>query len=168
MKFGVLPVAEAVHAILAHSAGGLKKGRRLTVEDVASLHDKGVTSVMAARLEPDDVPEDQAAGQLVRAVSGMGCDVQAPFTGRANVYAQAAGLVVVDEPRIRAFNRIHESITIATLRPFERVSARQMLATVKIIPFAVPRKALDQALDVLKAGPLVRLQAFTAKRAGLV
>ena len=168
MKFGVLPVAEAAACILAHSTGGLKKGRKLTSEDVALLKERGVAQVMAMRLEADDVPEDEAAGQLVAAAAGAGCNVQAPFTGRANVYAAAAGLAVIDEGRLKAFNRIHESITLATLRPFERVVARQMLATVKIIPFAVPHAAVAQALALLKSGPLIRLQPFKPQQVGLV
>jgi molybdenum cofactor cytidylyltransferase len=40
---------------------------------------------------------------------------------------------------VRALNRLHESLTLATVAPFEIVEARQMLATVKVIPFAVPR-----------------------------
>ncbi|MDE2385631.1 MAG: molybdopterin-binding/glycosyltransferase family 2 protein [Alphaproteobacteria bacterium] len=168
MKFGTVPVVEAVGLILAHSAGGLKKGRKLTTDDVALLAQRGVAQVMSARLEATDVPEDEAARLLSQAVAGAACDVQAPFTGRANIYAAAPGLVLVDEARLAAFNRIHESLTLAALRNFGRVAARAMLATVKIIPFAVPRAALDQALELLKAGPLVRVQPFGAQNVALV
>ena len=64
--------------------------------------------------------------------------VAAPFTGRANIYAAAAGLAQIDATAIARLNGIDEAVTIATVAPFERVQAGQMLATIKIIPFAVP------------------------------
>jgi len=43
-------------------------------------------------------------------------------------------------------NRVDESITVAALPAWTRVQPRQMVATVKIIPFATPRPALMEAL----------------------
>ena len=58
---------------------------------------------------------------------------------------------------------------MATLAPFETVSARQMVATVKVIPFAAPRGALDRAVALAKTGgPLVTLRPFRAHKVALV
>lgn len=43
-----------------------------------------------------------------------------------------------------------------------------MVATVKVIPFAVPRSILEQALAIAGEAPLVRVEAFRRKQAGLV
>jgi len=94
--------------------------------------------------------------------------VQEPFTGRANLHAIHHGLVVVDSNRVRALNRVHESLTLATAAPFEAVEARQMVATVKIIPFAIPHGVLSEALSVIGADPLIRVEAFKHRRAGLI
>ncbi len=167
-----MPVASAQGAVLAHSvglSGGVfKKGRVLSAADVALLAASGVTKVFAARLGPDDVPEDEAARALAARICGVGASAQEPFTGRANLYSQVHGLVVVDSARVNALNRIHESITFATVAGFSLVDQRQMIATVKIIPFAVPRKVLDAALAVIAGEPLVRVDALKAKRVGLV
>lgn len=172
MIFGPTPLSSAVGAILAHGtrhrAGLFKKGRVLSPEDVAALEAAGHTSVIAACLGPDDVPEDDAARQVSIAACGSGVRAQEPFTGRANLYATASGLVVIDETRLRAINHLHESLTIATLPNFSRVSPRQMVATTKVIPFAVPRGTLDKALAIIGDAPLVRVAAFRPKRAGLV
>ena len=69
---------------------------------------------------------------------------------------------------MRALNRVHESLTLATAAPFEAVEARQMVATVKIIPFAVPRRVLSEALAVIGADPLIRVEAFKHRKAGLI
>lgn len=87
MKFGEIDVRDAQGSFLAHSvkhqSGMFKKGRQLSAEDIAALENIGVTKVFAARLEPGDVPEDEAASKVAVAISGSGAHAQEPFTGRA-------------------------------------------------------------------------------------
>jgi hypothetical protein len=68
MKFGAVPLADAIGAILAHGVkhndGVFKKGRVLSSEDVAALGRAGIARVTVARLEANDVPEDEAARLL--------------------------------------------------------------------------------------------------------
>jgi molybdenum cofactor cytidylyltransferase len=172
MIFGELPLDQAQGAILAHTvkhqAGVFKKGRVLTAADIAALGESGVRSVFAARLGHDDVPEDEAAAAVARAIAGSGALAQAPFTGRANLHAVCHGLALVDAARVRALNRLHESLTLATVAPFAVVEEREMVATVKVIPFAVPRRVLEQALAIIGDKPLVSVEAFRSKRAGLI
>ena len=172
MKFGEIAVSAAVGTVLAHSVthrGGLfKKGRVLTSGDVDLLTASGVETVFAAELEPDDVPENAAAVILARAIAGPGSEVQEPFTGRANLHAVSDGVAIVDAGRVRAVNRLDESLTVATVAPFETIGRRQLLATVKVIPFAVRRQILEEALQLIGDQPLVALRSFTPHRAGLV
>ncbi|MFW6076828.1 MAG: NTP transferase domain-containing protein [Hyphomicrobiales bacterium] len=172
MQFAEMPIAQAAGAILAHSvrhaSGTFKKGRVLDAADIETLEHSGIAHVFAARLEADDVAEDAAAGTVARALAGAGALAQAPFTGRANLHAASAGIALIDAERIRALNRLHESLTVTTVAPFEIVEDRQMLATVKVIPFAVPRPVLDRALALIAAEPLVKLAPFTAHDVGLV
>ncbi len=172
MIFGEMPVAKAEGAILAHSvkhAGGMyKKGRVLSPDDIAALEASGIATVFAARLEPGDVAEDKAAAAVAQVVGGSGTAAQAPFTGRANLHAALRGLAIVDQERVRALNRLHESLTLATVQPFAIVEQREMVATVKVIPFAVPRNVLEKALAIIGTEPLVRVAAFRNKRAGLI
>ncbi len=172
MIFGELPLDRAEGAILAHSVkhdGGMfKKGRTLTADDIALLKAAGVAQVFAAKLGADDVPEDEAAAAVAKMVGAEGTTAQAPFTGRANLHAACHGLAIVDVDRVRALNRLHESLTLATVQPFAVVEEREMVATVKVIPFAVPREVLAKALAIIGTEPLVRVAAFRDKRAGLV
>ena len=168
MKFGSIKIEKALGAILAHSAGGLKKGRVISADDVARLRERGVAEVMVARLTKSDVAEDVAAAAIVKAICGAGTEAQAPFTGRANLHAEVAGLIIVDEALLHKVNRVHEAITIATLKSCEVVLARQMLATVKIIPYAARAVALKKVLALLKGKKLVQVAAFKPKRVGLV
>jgi molybdenum cofactor cytidylyltransferase len=123
---------------------------------------------MIARLEPGDVPEDAAARRIGEAARGPHTTLSTAMTGRTNLYAAERGLVLIDAARINAINAIHESITIATLSPFERVERRQMLATIKIIPFAAPEWAVAKAEEIAQSAPLIALAPFHPKRIALV
>ena len=156
MIFGAIPIADAEGAVLAHSitATGvrMKKGRRLSRDDLPTLEEAGIAKVIAARLEDDDVDEDTAATTIARACHGPGARLQAAFTGRCNLYAESSGVVVIDKDRVDALNQIDEAVTISTLAPFELVANGQMLATIKIIPFAAPREAVERAVEIASHG----------------
>ena len=174
MRFGETPIDEAAGAILAHSwrtqGINFSKGRRLSAEDVAKLKEAGAAFIVAAQLDPDDVHEDEAATTVARALAGEGIDITAAFTGRCNHFAREAGLALIDHERIDALNELDESVTVATLPPFARVGPRQMVATVKIIPYGAPRAAVDGAVAVAKSAnhPLISVVPFKAMRVGFV
>ncbi len=171
MKFGRISLADAAGAILGHSqsagARRLKKGHVLTPADIDALTAAGVTEILAARLEAGDVPEDQAAAALAAALAGPGARVATAFTGRANLYAEAPGLALIDTAAIDAINLIDEAITVATVPAHEEVEPGQMLATVKIIPFAVPRAVLDRCLAEVR-DRRIGVAAYRPARAGLI
>lgn len=176
MRFGVLPItgaerAEAEGAILAHTlrADGvvLKKGHRLGAEDLVRLAAAGYDSVMAARLESGDVGEDVAAEALARALAGPGVRVAPAKTGRANLYAAAHGIWEIDGSRVDAINGVDEALTVATLAPMTPVRPGEMVATVKVIPFAVALETLGRTLDRAGRGA-ASVRAFRVSRVGLV
>ena len=172
MEFGEIPTADALGAVLAHSVGHangvFKKGRILTAPDIDLLAASGISKVFAARFGADDVPEDEASRAIAARICGSNVSARESFTGRANLHAEAAGIAVIDEVRVNALNRVHESLTLATASSYSLVVPGQMIATVKIIPFAVPRKDLDRALVTIGDKPLIRVADFQAKRVGLV
>src|ERR1044072_3838890 len=172
MKFGPCPTEHAEHAILAHSlrAGErlFKKGHVLSGDDLALMRSSGIREVAIARLEDGDLAEDIAAMQIAKRLAGEHVRVAAAFTGRANLFAVHDGVAVIDPVAIAAINATNESITVATLAPFVRVSQRQMLATVKIIPFAAPREAVRRIEQLLAARPAISVAPFRARRAALI
>lgn len=166
-------MAGAAGAILAHGVrqGSLsfRKGRVLSAEDLARLKDAGIAEITIARLEPGDMGEDEAAARIARAaVGGEHVRVGASFTGRANLYAQTAGLVLIDRAAIEDANAVDEAITLASLAPFAKVSAGQMLATIKIIPFAAPEASVAAVEKKLTAQPAIRIAPFQQKQVALI
>lgn len=172
MEFGPVPVQAALGAILAHSlrVGDVmfRKGRRLSASDIEQLAGAGFAEVTVARLSDADVGEDEAAARIARAIAAGGLRVGAAFTGRVNLHALADGLVRLDADAIAALNGIDEAITVATLMPYERVEAGQMIATVKIIPFAAPRAAVENAERLLQDRSAVAVTPFSPRRVALI
>jgi molybdenum cofactor cytidylyltransferase len=173
MRFGEVPLGEAAGAVLAHSlrlgATVLKKGRVLSPADIETIAAAGLDHVVAARLDPGDLREDAAADRVAAALAGENIAAAAAFTGRANLFAEARGLLVFDRDRLDRLNLVDEAVTLGTLPPFAVVEPRQMVATVKIIPFAVPAAAVERAASFAAGGgPLLRVAAFVPRRVALI
>jgi molybdenum cofactor cytidylyltransferase len=173
MQFGRFPVAGATGAILAHGVrqGDLsfRKGRILSLGDVQALKDAGISDITIAWTEPGDVPEDKAAARIAAAAAAKDGSVRigAAFTGRVNLYAETAGLALIDAAAIQAANAQDEAITLATLQPFAKVAAGQMLATIKIIPFAAHETGVT-AVEMTLAASAIRVAPFLPRKVALI
>jgi molybdenum cofactor cytidylyltransferase len=158
MWFGELNTADALGCVLAHSvklAGKrVSKGTQLTQLLIDSLLAEGISTVVVARLEADDVEENVAAMAVAEALCGDGLRVDKAHTGRVNIFASVDGLLCVDRPSIVALNSIDESLTFATLAENTRVLKGRMVATSKIITYAIKSQLLQQAVSVVAAKPL--------------
>ncbi|WP_170450145.1 molybdopterin-binding protein [Ruegeria arenilitoris] len=174
MKFGSVPVADAKGAILAHSVlAGTKKLRKgLTLDDthVALLTEAGVSEVVVARLEPGDCHEDEAARQLAAALTpdpkGANLRVTEPFTGRVNLIADQAGVAALDVEALLAFNQVNPMITVATVPQHQQMGAGGMVATIKVISYAVPLADVQRAAELARGA--IRLATPIFGSAGLV
>jgi molybdenum cofactor cytidylyltransferase len=174
MIFGRVPVADAFGAVLAHThrlpGRVLKKGTVLDDDAVAALLAAKVESVIAARLEPGDLNEDAAARRIAAVLLGpgrAGLTATRAATGRVNLVAASAGLLHVNAAAVNALNAVDEAVTIATLHDATPVAEGDMVATIKIIPFAVPGAVLDRAAATAKGG-VMSVLPWQARRVGLV
>ena len=171
MKFGAVPLKEALGATAVHTIRQdglvLKKGTLIRPAEIAALQAAGIKEIVVARLEPGDVSEDVAAAVIAKAVAGEGVNVDRAVTGRANLFAHTAGILVVDKDAIDRLNRVDEAITLATLPAYKPVVAGEMIATVKIIPFAVGGPARDAVLAGVTK-PLLRVAPYRVRKVGVV
>ncbi|GAB4301593.1 MAG: molybdopterin-binding protein [Roseovarius sp.] len=172
MKFGTVPLAEAEGAILAHAlrlpGGKLRKGHLLDAADLAALRAAGIAVVSVARPDPGDRLEGEAAEEVARALAegAEGVRVGPPFTGRVNLLAEAPGLALIDAARIHAANAVDPMITVATVAPFHQMHPGGMIATIKIIAYAVPGAAVARAAEAGRGA--VRLARPVLRRASLI
>lgn len=171
MEFAIFPLTEALGVILAHSLTtadlAFRKGRQLSGADLDALAAAGCREVTGVRLDDGDVGEDLAAELVGAAVCGDSLRRGAAATGRVNLYSMAAGLALIDRRGLEVLNQRHEAVTVATIMPWEPVKPGQMVATVKIIPFAVARPVIDDCLTAA-ASPLISVAPFIGRRVAMI
>ena len=173
MRFGPTRLDEARGAIMAHTTRladrVIRKGSVLDEAGLAALRAAGREAVIAARLEPGDVPEDICADRLAEPFVGPLLARSRAATGRVNLSAEAAGVLRVAADKIDRVNAVAESLTIGTLPDYSVVAARDMVATVKVIPFAVSGALLEVAVTLARQGPpAMSLHPFKPLKVGLV
>lgn len=164
MRFGEFPVAGAEGLMLAHAVKlperTLRKGHRVSHEDVEALKQAGIASVTAAQMEDGDLDEDEAARRLAAAIAPDHLRFSEAATGRVNVYAVRDGLFIADRHVVDRVNRIDPAITLACLADHVRVRAGDMVATFKIIPLALPGNKVEAACDALRAAAAFEVKPF--------
>src|SRR5437016_11487818 len=171
MKFGPASPADAIGGVTVHTlrqgALVLKKGTTIGPAEVEALTNAGVTEIVVVRLEEGDVSEDVAASGIAQAVAGDGVNVERAFTGRSNLFAARAGVLVLERAAVDRINGVDEAITLATLPAYKPVVEGEMIATVKLIPFGVAGKLRDAALKAAGHGAM-RIAPYVIKRVGIV
>ncbi|HEY2445315.1 MAG TPA: molybdopterin-binding/glycosyltransferase family 2 protein [Rhizomicrobium sp.] len=140
----------------------------LSKDDVEALAHAGLPTVTVAQLGSGDIDENGAALRIARACAGTGITLAPAFTGRVNLHAAAAGVALVNANCIDALNAIDESITVATVAPFARTRLRQIVATIKIIPFAAPTRSVEAVERLARGHQCVGVAPFMHKSLALV
>ncbi|TPI50022.1 4-diphosphocytidyl-2C-methyl-D-erythritol kinase [Mesorhizobium sp. B2-9-1] len=172
MKFGLVPIDEAEGAVLAHATTAgekrFRKAHRLSREDIAVLKAAGVGEVVAAVLAADDLGEDAAAAGIAAAMRHRNIEVKPAATGRVNLYAEASGVFTVDADMIDAINAVDPAITIATLAQHAPAEKGQMVATVKIIPFAVAASLVDSVVRICAGREIFAVNAYRPITVGVI
>lgn len=170
MKFGPVPVQEAEGSIAVHSVRAkdvlVRKGARIGLAEIEALVRAGIAEIVVAKMEPGDVSEDDAAASIARKIAGAGLRVEDAFTGRANLFATAGGVLLIDRAAVDRLNRVDESVTFATLPEYRAVQEGEMVGTMKIIPFAISKQIHEAALAA--AATTIRVAPFAVKRVGIV
>jgi molybdopterin biosynthesis enzyme len=166
-------VSEVAGTILMHNLAGadgktiLKKGILLSEQNVAQLQALERPTVAVAVLEEHDVHEDEAAMALATALQTEELYLSRPAGGRVNLRTRVDGLLEVNPGRLLELNTL-PGITLATRRQHVVTGPNQEtdnVATLKIIPFAVHRRDLDQALALAEARPgIVEVRALQQGR----
>ena len=172
MKFGPIPVEEAQGAILAHAVRlgsvSLSKGKVINTADIAALGEAEISHIVVARLEPGDAGEDEAAARIAGAIKGAGFSARAASTGRVNLHADVAGVFTIDAKLANQLNGIDPALTFACLQNYSPVTRGQMIATVKIIPFAVAGALVEEAEAICRSGSMMTIYNYRAVKAGLI
>ena len=166
-------IADAVGTIVVRNVAGadgrrvLKKGTFLTEEHVQNLAGLERLTIDVGVLLADDIREDEAALAIGGALQTEELRLSSPAGGRVNLQTKVDGLLVVETARLLKLNLL-AGITLATRRQHAVVGPgheTDNVATLKIIPFAIERCVLDQALALSQTHPrIITIRPFTAGR----
>ncbi len=174
MELVQVSLDEAEGHISAHNlfdAEGRKivtKGRRIASDQIERLRRAGVREIYVARLARRDVPEDEAARRLAQCMAGENVYFKPPATGRANLRAGCAGVLRVNKEAAARLNAADSGIGLATLASHEFVQPHQLIATVKIIPFAIAAEVLQEIEHALgRNESLLRVEPLRLRRVGV-
>jgi molybdopterin biosynthesis enzyme len=174
MKWMTVAPAQALGKILCHNIAdaqghkALHKGAWIGDSDLVVMQLLALKEVTVASLEPGDVHEDAAAKRLASACAGSGVTPHDPSGGRVNLLADAPGLLKVKLDLLQQVNRI-DGLTIATLRHDAVVAAQKMVATVKVIPFAVPEADLARAEAICREQPgMIEVRPIAKTQVGVI
>lgn len=146
----------------------LKKGHLITAADVEDFERQNLQTVTVALLEAGDVEENEAATHIAEKLTSNVITAAEAFTGRVNLYAAQTGILVIDKALIDRINRVHPSITVATLADDVFVEAGRMIATVKIIPFAVEARLVKRVVSLIRGATPLSLAVARSLRVGLI
>lgn len=160
-KSGDLVGATLAHSLQLASRKRLRKGHVLSIGDLDAIRDAGITEITVAIPEAGDMMEDAAAAHIADVFALEGFRREDVGTGRVNFYSVADGVLLVKPERIDALNRIDPAITLATLPNYSFVRSGQMIATVKIIPFAVAGALVERAAAEVQEPGTVVVRPFT-------
>lgn len=174
MKWLTVAPEQALGKILCHNVAdaqghkALHKGAWLSDSDLATLRLLDIKEVTVAVLEPGDVHEDAAARRLAAACAGGGVTQNDASGGRVNLLSGEAGLLKVRLNALQQVNRI-DGLTVATLRHDSVVEAGKMVATIKIIPYAVAEADLARAEGICREQPgMIDVLPIPQTRVGVI
>ena len=153
MKFGPVPPRDAQGATAVHT---IRQGS-LVLKKGTLIGPCGGGGAGGGR----DQGHCRGAARAGRRLGGQGRGRDRQGRGGARAFTSSApspaapicspktpGVLVVERDAIDELNRVDEAITFATLPAFKPVVEGEMIATVKIIPFATSETALKSALAV--------------------
>jgi molybdenum cofactor cytidylyltransferase len=172
MKFRRVTLAEAEGHILGHNVVQdgrrlLKKGRRLAEAELAALARAGHVGVYVAMLDPSDVGEDAAALRIARALADAGALLAKPaYGGRVSLLAPEQGVLSLERELLVELNLL-DGVTLAALPPHRAVASGEHVATLKVIPFALPEPTV-RAAEALAARRVLLFRPLRPRRVSLL
>lgn len=148
-----------------------RRGQEITAGDVCRLQQMGRHTVYVEEINeiPSDwVHENEAAVAFARAMAGDGISFEEPpREGKINLTAMREGLFVVDEDRLETFNMV-PGVMCASRKTCTLASQGRHVAATRAIPLLLPRTNFDQAMGVLRDGPILRVLPFRPARVGIL
>ena len=155
----------------ASKGPAFEKGQVIGVGDLCRLQQMGRRHLFVLednQVGPEWVHEDEAALAFARALAGDGVTcTEPPREGKVNLLAARDGLLVVDEPRLEAFNLV-PGVMCACRQGFTLLNQGRVLGATRAIPLFLPRDDFHKALALLQDGPVFKVLPLRQPRVGIL
>ena len=155
----------------ASKGPAFEKGQVIGVGDLCRLQQMGRRHLYVLednQVGPEWVHEDEAALAFARALAGDGVTcTEPPREGKVNLLAARDGLLVVDEPRLEAFNLV-PGVMCACRQGFTLLNQGRVLGATRAIPLFLPRADFHKALALLQDGPVFEVLPLRQPRVGIL
>jgi hypothetical protein len=169
-------LADFAGTVLCHDVGGgsatngahLRKGQILGADDVQKLGGIAWDELHVIELEPGEIPEREAGSRLADVAAGDGVVVRSEAGGHWPLASTRRGILDVPVEVLRRVNSL-DGVSVYTLFAGQIVDAEEQIAQVKIIPFVLDARLVDEAARLARdAGGLIRVRPFVPHRVGAV
>jgi molybdenum cofactor synthesis domain-containing protein len=144
-----------------------RKGHVITESDIPVLLSLGKDHVYIWEDNENMLHENDAAGILREMCQNENMHATDPKEGKIELIAAMDGLLLADNERLRAVNRLGEMM-IATRALGTPVKTGDKLCGMRIIPLVIEQEKMDRARQVAGDEPLLKLLPFKQKKYGLI
>ena len=169
MQFGSIKLDKAKGSILAHSIKlknlNISKGTIITQEHLNELVKNNINSIVCAKLNNNDVEENIAATLISKSFSHKSLKFSKSKTGRINIFSKYDGLLNYSVNSLIKFNLVDEGIALALLAQNSLVKEKQLIGTLKIIPYSLT-KIITSKFNILKQ--FIKVKPVKEKRFALI
>lgn len=146
----------------------LERGTRIGGDEQSVLEGLSWDVLHVVRPDEKDVLEAEAGDRLAKAAAGQGIAAGEAAGGHWPLIARTRGLVEIRRDALRDVNR-NGALAIYTVSDGQVVDREEVVARVKIIPFVVDGRVLDDGVAAARAADgVVTLLPFRAERLGAV
>lgn len=148
-----------------------RRHQEIGAGDICRLQKLGRQYVYAIEDNPDHpdwVHEDEAAKAFVSAMAGTGVGyTENPSEGKAELFAQYDGMLVVDKGLLEVFNSI-PGVSCAGRHGYTLVKKGDKIAGTRALPLFLPKNDFHKSMSVLESGPLFRVLPLRKAKTGIL
>jgi len=144
-----------------------RKGHVITESDIPVLLSLGKDHVYIWEAKEGMLHENDAADILRELCQNENMSASNPKEGRIDLFADADGILIVDDERLRAVNGLGEMM-IATRASGFPVKVGDKLCGMRVIPLIIEKEKMERAREVAGETPLLKLLPVKKKKYGLI
>ena len=172
MIFKIIETKKANSFILGHTLKSknylIKKGKVLNKDDISLLIKNNINNIYVAIKEKGDCSENFAAKTIANHISTRDFYKPTVVNGRADIFSKKCGLFKINKEKLLEINYKNEDIAICTLNNYSIVKRGQLVANVKILPYAIDKKKVAQIVKFKSYKDIFKVAKRTVNKVGLI